>query len=351
MGNFRSHCFLAVLFGSMTVSASFTGLAASSRSGDQTAASTGKPAPKPLYRDPVHDGAADPSLVWNRATHKWMMFYTNRRADISTPPHDVAWIHGTKIGVAESSDGGVTWKYAGTADIPYGKPDYTFWAPDLLWDHGRYHMFVTVVPGTFHDWNAPREIIHLTSKDLSHWKFVSQLPLSSDRTIDPCVLKLDDGTWRLWYKDERDHSFIHFVNSKDLDHWTPGGVAINDRSSEGPIVFRWKGAIWMIVDAWAGLGVYKSTDATHWVRQSDNILAGAGTLPTDRGAGHHADVQISNGRAYIFYFVHQGGQDEDTSLPNASHRTVIQVAELKDVDGELRVDRNSPTYVQLGPQK
>ncbi len=39
-------------------------------------------APKPLYRDPVHDGAADPSLIWNRAEKKWMMFYTNRRADV-----------------------------------------------------------------------------------------------------------------------------------------------------------------------------------------------------------------------------------------------------------------------------
>jgi hypothetical protein len=110
-------------------------------------------------------------------------------------------------------------------------------------------MFLTVVPGTFHDWNAPREIIHLTSKDLSNWKFQSKLNLSSDRTIDPCVLKLDDGSWRLWYKDEQDHSYIHYVNSPDLNQWTAGGVAINDRPSEGPIVFRWKGSIWMIVDA------------------------------------------------------------------------------------------------------
>jgi hypothetical protein len=334
----------------MTVVASVPGLAVSPGFGDDTT-STAKPAPKPLYRDPVHDGAADPSLIWNRAKHKWMMFYTNRRADMSSPPHDVAWIHGTQIGVAESSDGGVTWKYVGTADIPYGKPDYTFWAPDLLWDHGKYHMFLTVVPGTFHDWNAAREIIHLTSKDLSHWKFDSQLPLSSDRTIDPCVLKLDDGSWRLWYKDERDHSHIHFVNSKDLYHWTPGGVAIDDRGSEGPIVFRWKDAIWMIVDAWDGLGVYKSTDATHWVRQHDNLLAGGGTLPTDRAAGHHADVQMGGDHAFIFYFVHQGGPNEDNTLPNALHRTVIQVAELKEVNGELKVDRDSPTYVHLQPPK
>jgi len=144
-----------------------------------------------------------------------MMFYTNRRADLSSSdPKDVAWIHGTQIGIAESKDSGTTWTYAGTAKIPYGKPNYTFWAPDLVWDRGLYHMFVTVVPGIFHDWNAPRQIIHLTSKNLAVWKFESKLTLSSNRTIDPYILKLTDGSWRLWYKDEEDHSYIHYVNSQ-----------------------------------------------------------------------------------------------------------------------------------------
>lgn len=307
-----------------------------------------KPAPKPLYRDPVHDGAADPSVVWNRAKRKWMMFYTNRRADFSsTDPKDVAWVHGTKIGMAESADGGTTWKYAGTADIPYGGPDYTFWAPELIWNHSTYHMFVSVVPGIFHDWNAPREIIHLTSPDLTKWTFVSKLPLSSDRVIDPCVLRLDDGTWRLWYKDERDHSFIHFVNSTDLDHWTTGGIAINDRPSEGPIVFRWQGKIWMIVDAWKGLGVYKSTDALHWERQEENLLADAGELPTDRAPGQHADVQISGDRAFLFYFVHQRGLDMTPGVLGAARHTVIQVVELKYKDDKLIAHRNKPTLVRL----
>lgn len=307
-----------------------------------------RPAPKPLYRDPIHDGAADPSLIWNRAQKKWMMFYTNRRADlISADPKDVAWVHGTKIGVAESSDGGITWKYAGTADIPYGGSDYTFWAPELLLNRGTYHMFVTVVPGIFHDWNAPREIIHLTSRDLTKWTFVSKLPLSSDRTIDPCVLRLNDGTWRLWYKDERDHSFIHFVNSTDLDHWTAGGVAINDRPSEGPIVFRWHEKIWMIVDAWKGLGVYESTDALHWERQDENLLADPGELPTDRAQGQHADVQISGDRAFLFYFVHQRGLDMTSGLRGEARHTVIQVVELKYEDGKLKVNRNEPTFIRL----
>ena len=40
--------------------------------------------PKLLFRNPVRDGAADPSLVWDRAKGRWLMFYTNRRADLSS---------------------------------------------------------------------------------------------------------------------------------------------------------------------------------------------------------------------------------------------------------------------------
>jgi hypothetical protein len=317
---------------------------------DLNTAKSDKEAPKPLYRDPIHDGAADPSLIWNRAEKKWMMFYTNRRADLSSSdPKDVAWVHGTQIGIAESKDGGTTWTYAGTAKIPYGKPDYTFWAPDLIWDHGQYHMFVVVVPGIFHDWNAPREIIHLTSKDLAVWRFESKLPLSSNRTIDPYILKLDDGTWRLWYKDEADQSHIHYVNSPDLYQWTKGGVAVSDRPCEGAIVFRWKGSIWLIVDPWAGLGVYRSTDALHWTPQKDNLLVGAGLLPTDRSEGHHADVAISRGHAFLFYFVQQQGADIIPNRPESANRSVIQVVELTEQDGQLKVDRNLPTFVSLDP--
>lgn len=38
-------------------------------------------APKPLYRDPVCDGAADPVVIWNPHVQRWWMFYTNRRAN------------------------------------------------------------------------------------------------------------------------------------------------------------------------------------------------------------------------------------------------------------------------------
>ena len=76
----------------------------------------GAVAAKPLFRDPVYDGAADPTLVWNAARKRWWMFYTNRRATAQGLP-GVSWVHGTRIGIAESADGGAHWTYVGTADV------------------------------------------------------------------------------------------------------------------------------------------------------------------------------------------------------------------------------------------
>ena len=66
-----------------------------------------KPAPKPLFGDPVFDGAADLVIIWNKQAQKWWMFYTNRRAT-DTTARGVTWVHGTRIGIAESADGGTT---------------------------------------------------------------------------------------------------------------------------------------------------------------------------------------------------------------------------------------------------
>lgn len=36
----------------------------------------------PLFRDPIHDGAADPMVIYNEQEKAWYMFYTNRRANV-----------------------------------------------------------------------------------------------------------------------------------------------------------------------------------------------------------------------------------------------------------------------------
>ena len=38
----------------------------------------------PLFRDPIHDGAADPMVIYNEQEKAWYMFYTNRRANVPT---------------------------------------------------------------------------------------------------------------------------------------------------------------------------------------------------------------------------------------------------------------------------
>lgn len=310
---------------------------------------SGKLAPKPLFRDPVHDGAADPTLIWNRERHEWWMFYTNRRADQATSdPHDVRWVHGTHLGIAISKDQGATWSYHGEAKIPYGNADYTDWAPDIVYWHEQYHMFLTVVPGIFKDWNAPREIVHLTSRDLESWNYVSKLEVGSDRIIDASLYPLPAGGWRLWYKDERDHSYIHYADSTDLIQWSAKGAAITDRHGEAPKVFQWKGWYWMITDVWRGLGVYRSSDLIHWTAQSGNLLELPGHIPTDRTEGHHCDVIVNGDRAFIYYFTHQRGQDLDPNLPHSAERTVLQAGELQYFNDKLNVDRDSPAYVDLG---
>jgi hypothetical protein len=308
----------------------------------------GKIAPKPLFRDPVHDGAADPAIVWNRGEKKWFMFYTNRRADLRDEP-GVAWVHGTRIGIAESADGGATWKYRGVAGIGYGKPDYTHWAPDVIDDGKKYHMFLSVVPGIFPNWNASREIVHLTSGDLLKWSFESALPLASDRVIDASVCRVPGGGWRLWYKNERDGSHIYYAESPDLYQWKQAGVAITDRAGEGPKIFRWQNRYWMITDMWDGLAVYSSPDAGKWTAQAEPILREPGQTPTDRGKGQHADVVVDGDRAYLFYFVHQGGPDLVAGDRLSQRRTVMQVAELQYKDGRLTCDRNAPARVLLHP--
>ncbi len=306
-----------------------------------------KIAPKPLFRDPVYDGAADPVLVWDGGQSRRLMFYTNRRASAPNLP-GVTWVHGTRIGIAESVDGGATWKYVGTAEIPYGEPDYTQWAPDIIPHEGLYHMYLSIVPGTFTDWNAPRDIIHLASPNLKDWKYEATLQLGSDRVIDPSVTQLADKSWRMWYKNERaKDGSIYFADGPDLYHWTSRGVAIPGSHGEGPKAFHWEGSCWLVVDVWDGLGVYRSDDCLHWTAQEQRLVQQLGTIETDRNKGSHPDVVVSGDRAYLFYFTHQVGLDAEGKGPGWQKRTFIQVAELEYRDGMLTCDRNKPVQINL----
>jgi hypothetical protein len=310
-----------------------------------SAAESGVVAAKPLYRDPVYDGAADPTLIWNPQAQKWWMFYTDRRAN-APGLSGVAWVHGTPIGIAESADGGAHWSFVGMAqfDLPaeYGGTNVTEWAPDVVRaPDGTWQMFLTVVPGIFQDWGHPRFIVQLTSTNLLNWSNPRKLSLSSGRVIDPSIERMPDGTWRLYYNDELAGKAINYAESPDLKNWTDKGRAFPSRG-EGPKGFRWRGKFWCVIDEWKGLGVFRSDDGLAWSKQPENLVAKPGTGADDRAMGQHCDVVVSGDRAFLFYFTHPdpGGR-----------RSSIQATELLEKDGWLTCNRDEPAHIRLLPQK
>ena len=293
-------------------------------------------APAPLFRDPMFDGPADPAVIWNREEKTWWIVYTQRRANV--PCYGVSWVHGTDLGVASSADHGQTWLYRGTLSLePVEKGRNTFWAPEILWANGEYHMFVSYITGVPDSWAGDRAILHYVSDNLWDWTYQDRVPAGSNRVIDACVYPCGQG-WRLWYKDESDDSHTHVLESPDLVAWKHLGRATKDQAQEGPNVFELGGACWLITDCWDGLGVYRSTDLTQWERQEGQLLQDPGSRCEDGNRGHHADVLVMEDKAYIFYFVHPDQQREGME----GRRSSLQVAELYVEEGQLRVRRDEP---------
>jgi beta-xylosidase len=263
----------------------------------------------------------------------------------------VTWVHGSPIGIAESADGGATWSYRQNAAIDYRKGEDTYWAPEVIEHDGSYHMYLTYVPGIFDNWSHPRSILHLTSENLLDWDYQSTLELACDKVIDACVFRLPDGTWRMWYNNEQDSKSIYYADSSDLFTWQDKGKAIGDRPGEGPKVFRWNGFLWMVVDNWQGLGIYRSEDGQHWTRQKENLLQTLGTRADDQAQGHHADVVVDGERAYLFYFTHPGQQPQGDGSAADKRRSSIQVVELQFRDDWITCDRDAPTVIDLKPKQ
>ena len=310
-------------------------------------------APKPLYRDPRYDGAADPLVIWNHLQQKWYMFYTNRRAKAENL-QGVEWVHGTPIGIAESTDG-ANWQYLQDAEIHYPPAKDmalpTYWAPDVLYAQGQYHMFLTIVPGVFQDWNHPRNIVHFTSQDLLSWDYAETLKLNSERVIDADVIALPQGGYRLLYNDEPDGKSVYYADSTTLFNWQDKGKLPIQSRGEGPTAFEWQGYWWLVVDAWQGLRVYRSNDLNTWEMQPEPLLEQPGTGKDDGVMGGHPDVIVNNGKAYLFYFTHPGRRPENKGIDNYStRRSSIQVSELSFADGWLTAERDKATLIKLQAQ-
>ncbi|TVZ05381.1 glycosyl hydrolase [Trebonia kvetii] len=300
------------------------------------------------YRDPVYDGATDPVVVLNRARGEWWMLYTQRRA--SAPGPGVAWVHGSDIGVAVSRDGGGSWLYRGTVQgLDFEPGRNTFWAPEVFWAEGQYHMLVTYIRGVPDRWEGhDRQIRHYVSPDLWRWSDLGPLHLNSRRAIDAAVCRLPSGGYRLWFKDEERESHTYACDSADLTAWTPPQPTITGAAHEGPNVFALDGCFWMLTDEWRGLAAYRSDDLTQW-RRTGMILDIPGTGPDDTDVGRHADVAECGDRAFIFYFTHPGLASAADKDSYQARRSVVLAAELAVTNGSLRCLRDKPLSAPFLP--
>jgi hypothetical protein len=303
----------------------------------------------PLFRDPVHDGAADPTLIWNRSAREWWMVYTNRRADAVGPRQ--SWFHGTRLGVAASVDRGASWTYRGTLqglEWEFGRN--TFWAPEILWHEGLYHMYVSYIRGIpAYSGRDTRTVHHYTSADLLEWHHRGPLPLSTRQAIDACVAPKPGGGWRMWYKDSTAGQHTYAADSPDLYEWRTVGPVITSGPHEGPNVFELGGWHWLIVDGWGGQDVYRSDDQETWELQSTILTAAGSSRDDDAGPGMHADVVVhSHEDATIFYFTHPDRLEKGAEATYADRRSSIQAAPLRVDDGRLVCDRESRNPVDLG---
>ncbi|HEX5731121.1 family 43 glycosylhydrolase [Microbacterium sp.] len=316
--------------------------------------------PAARYRDPVYDGATDPIVI--RDGDGWRMFYTQRRATHPDPGPGVAWVHGSRIGVARSRDG-LAWEYSGTLEPtadglqlqPGPPPDAiaeTHWAPEVIFDGDRWRMYLTEIDGVPDRWDgSARAIVEYRSDDLDAWRRVGPVALSSDRVIDAGVARCPDGLWRLWFKDEAAGSTTGVAVSGDLASWRLEGIAIGGRPHEGPAAFALGGWWWMIVDEWRGMGIYRSADAVNWQRQGgpDAVMLGeAGPPGTGIQIGRHGSVSLAGDgeNATFWYFTHpwwDGSEIADAEVSDAEGPTprvsAVHAASLRVVDDRLVCER------------
>jgi hypothetical protein len=150
---------------------------------------------------------------------------------------------------------------------------------------------------------------------------------------------------------------IDHLTSKDLYNWTDKGKVYVGTVGEGPNVICWHDRYYMIVDEWKGLSVFSSDDALNWKKQEEYLISGIPVDPdeapqttgdlrrtvrmVDGTRGNHADIEISNNHAYMFYFCH---------LPtlNNMRGSAVYVQELiYNEDGTISCDPLLPCYINL----
>jgi len=152
------------------------------------------PAPAPLFRDPIYDGASDPVAIWNRQEKNWWLLYTQRRANVDGP--GVARVHGCDIGVARSTDDGHSWRYLGILPgLEYER--HLLGARDCL--ARRYLSHVRQLRAGSPSRVVGRARRMLLGREAFHAGIDHAIRRERERP----------NRWRMWYKDEDNHMKFH----------------------------------------------------------------------------------------------------------------------------------------------
>jgi hypothetical protein len=69
----------------------------------------------------------------------------------------------------------------------------------------------------------------------------------------------------------------------------------------------------------------------------------------DQAIGGHCDVVVNDGRAFVYYFTHPGRSKAKPAARGSfdDKRSVIQVAELKYINGEITCNRDEELTFKL----
>ena len=310
----------------------------------------------PLMTDPVHDGMTDPTLVPGEDPGEWWCFFAHRRANtkISALPA-IGRCHGTDVGVMQSRDDGRSWLYRGVLPLPIGPGHNTLWGPMAVRVGDEVHLFVTYLEGVPNDlaWDThgrpsrwPREIHHLVGTDLWTWRSAGRLDLGTEHAVDPCVARLPDGGWAMWFKDEAAGGAVRRTTSADLRSWAPPQDVL-DGWHESPVVKQLGDYYWLIAETRDGLRAYRSADAETWTEQGA-FMDAAGTRPLDHGPARSPDlVAVGPDHGFLVYYAQSGTDAFGEPAPTSAQSSVLQAAHIAVRDGRLVCDRNLSLQLDL----
>ncbi len=309
------------------------------------------PAPAPLFRDPIYDGAADPVVIWNRPEQSWWMLYTQRRANVESA--DVAYCYGNRVGIASSRDQGQSWLCRGTLDLedstlvcehensdfylPNLAPETMMFAdtfrngtpfskdPHVVHFGGRYLMYYSVPP--YRKPHAPVKgwgIGIAESQNLIHWQRIGEVTPQADYEgkglCAPCARVIEDRVHLFYqtYGNGKRDAICHAVSRDGLQFtrnstnpiFSPTGAWTAGRAIDAEVIeFQGRTLLYFATrDPSMKIqmtGVAAAPLKTHFSRdQWTQLVEGPvikPELPWEGKCVEGASIIPRNGKLYMFY--------------------------------------------------